>query len=155
VGEDRRAGDRLAEVAGAEQGDVVLPGGAEDLADLRDQRVDVVADPALAELAEAGEVAADLGRVDVGVIGGLLRGDRLAAHLARLGQDLEVAREAGGDAQRKALAFNRKRPRGFDLVDQLDHAPTVSSLARTAASSSTSSEATIPSTSTTGIRSRW
>ena len=155
VGEDRRAGDRLAEVAGAEEGDVVLARGAEDLADLRDQRVDVVADPALAELAEAGEVAADLGRVDVGVLGELLRGDRLAAHLARLRQHLQVAREARGDAQREALAFDRQAPGGLELLDHLDHAPTVSSLARTAVSSRTSSETTIPSTSTTGMRSRW
>ena len=53
VGEDVGAGDRRAEVAGAEQRDVVLARGAQDLADLRDQRVDVVADAALAELAEA------------------------------------------------------------------------------------------------------
>ena len=108
VGEDRRAGDRLAEVAGAEEGDVVLARGAEDLADLRDQRFDVVADAALAELAEAGEVAADLGRVDVGVLGELLRGDRVAAHLARLRQHLQVAREPRGDAQREPLAFDRE-----------------------------------------------
>ena len=78
-----------------------------------DQRVDVVADAALAELAEAGEVAADLGRVDVGVLGELLRGDRLPAHLARLGQHLQVAREARRDAQREPLAVDRsaRRPR--------------------------------------------
>ena len=76
----------------------------------RDQRVDVVADPALAELAEAGEVAADLGRVDVRVLGELLRGDRLAAHLAGLGQHLQVAREARRDAEREALAVDRSRP---------------------------------------------
>ena len=104
VGEDVRAGDRLAQVARAEQRDVVLAGGAQDLADLRDERVDVVADAALAELAEAGQVAADLRRVDVRVVGELLRGDRLAAHLLRLGQDLEVARQARGDAQRQPLA---------------------------------------------------
>ena len=75
VGEDVRARDRLAEIAGPEQGDVVLARGMEDLADLVDQRVDPVADPALAELAEPREVAADLGRVDVGVLGELLRGD--------------------------------------------------------------------------------
>jgi hypothetical protein len=88
VGEDVRARDRLPEVAGAEQGDVVLAGGMEDLADLIDQRVDPIAHAALAELAEPREVAANLGRVDVGVLGELLGGDRLLAHLARLGQDL-------------------------------------------------------------------
>src|SRR4051794_8962221 len=103
VGEDVRRGDRLAEVAGPEQRDVVLAAGAEDLADLRDQRVDVVAHAALAELAEAGEVAADLGRVDVGVFRELLRGDRLLAHLAGLGEHLEVARQARGHAERETV----------------------------------------------------
>ena len=107
VGEDVGAGDRLAEVAGAEQRDVVLARGVQDLADLADQRLDPVADAALAELAEAREVAADLGRVDVRVLGELLRGDRLAAHLARLDQDLEIAREARGDAEREAVAVRR------------------------------------------------
>ena len=103
VGEDVRGGDRLAEVAGAEQRDVVLAGGAQDLADLRDQRVDVVADPALAELAEARQVAPDLRRVDVRVLGQLLGGDRLLAHLARLREHLQVARQARGDAERQAV----------------------------------------------------
>ena len=84
----------------------MLARGAQDLADLRHQRLDAVADAALAELAEAGEVAADLGRVDVRVLGQLLRGDRLAAHLAGLDQHLQVAREAGGDAKREALAVD-------------------------------------------------
>ena len=164
VGEDVRAGDRLAEVAGAEEGDVVLAGGAQDLADLRDQRVDVVADAALAELAEAGEVAADLGRVDVGVLGELLRGDRLPAHLAGLGQHLQVAREARRDAQREPLAVAERQVRPWPSASVLRHRArplachrrTVSSLARERASpaSRISSETTSPSTSTTGIRSR-
>ena len=53
VGEDVARGDRPAEVAGAEQRDVVLARRPQDLADLRDERVDVVAHAALAELAEA------------------------------------------------------------------------------------------------------
>jgi hypothetical protein len=99
------SGDRLAEVAGAEEGDVVLTGGAQDLADLRHQRVDVVADPPLAELAEAREVAADLGRIDVRVVRQFLRGDRLPPHLAGLGQHLQVAGEARGDTEREPLAI--------------------------------------------------
>ena len=128
-----------------------------------------VADAALAELAEAGEVAADLGRVDVRVLGQLLRGDRLLAHLARLGQHLEVAREARRDAEREALAVEcelrgrRVAPRRSGLVGprldalgshalRLQIAPRA---VRTAFGSKTSSETTSPSTSTTGIRSRW
>ena len=104
VGEDVGAGDRLSQVPGAEEGDVVLAAGAQDLADLRDQRVDVVADAALAELAEPGQVAAYLRGVDVRVVGELLRGDRLAAHLLGLGQDLEVARQPRRHSQREALS---------------------------------------------------
>ncbi len=111
VGEDVGGGDRLAEVPGAEQRDVVLAGGAQDLADLRDERLDVVADAALAELAEAGQVAADLRRVDVRVVGELLRGDRLLAHLLGLREHLQVARQARRDAERQPLAG------GADAVD--------------------------------------
>ena len=103
------AGDRLPEVAGAEQGDVVLAGGAEDLADLLDQRLDVVADPRLPELAEAREVAADLRRVDVGVVGELLGGDRVLAHLPSLGQDLEVAREPRRNPERESIPVREVR----------------------------------------------
>src|SRR3954447_10495443 len=103
VGEDVARGDGLAEVPGAEQRDVVLAGGPQDLADLGDERVDVVADPPLAELAEAREIAADLGGVDVRPVRQLLGGDGLLALLLGLGQDLEVAREARGDAEREAF----------------------------------------------------
>ncbi len=93
IGEDVGRGDGPAEVAGSEQRDVVLTGGPQDLADLLDKSIDAVTDTPLAKPAEAAEVAPDLGRVDVGVLGELLRGDRLLAHLAGLGQDLEVARQ--------------------------------------------------------------
>src|SRR5664279_487232 len=103
VSEDVRGGDRGAEMAGAEEGDVVLPGRPEDLAGLGDQGLDVVAHPPLAELAKAREVAADLRRVDVRVVGQLLGGDRLLADLAGLGEDLEVARESRGHPERELL----------------------------------------------------
>ena len=103
LGEDRRARDRLAEAPGADERDVVLALRAEDLADLGEQRVDVVADPALAELAEGGQVAADLRRVDVRVVGDLLRGDALLAHLLRLRQHLEVPGEARRDTHRQTI----------------------------------------------------
>ena len=153
VGEDVGAGDRLAELAGAEEGDVVLARGAQDLADLGDQRLDVVADAALAELAEAGEVAADLGRVDVRVLGEFLRGDRVAAHLAGLGEHLQVAREASRDAERQPLAVDDQAlPRSAPRPSPRSSAPrTVSSRARSAVASRLSSETTTPSTSTTGI----
>jgi hypothetical protein len=53
VDEHRGPGDCATEASGADQRDVVLPGSAEDPSDLPDQRVDVVADAALAELSEA------------------------------------------------------------------------------------------------------
>ena len=157
VGEDVRAGDRLPEMAGAEQRDVVLAGGPQDLADLLDQRLDVVAHPALAELAEAGQVAADLGRVDVGVVRELLRGDRALAHLPGLGQHLEVAGEPRRDPERESIAVGEVRgplPLGGLGRHVLDHADKVASLARSPSASRNSSETISPSSSTTGMRSR-
>src|SRR5438132_6598114 len=84
LGEDRRAGDRLTEAARPDQGDVVLPLRPQDLANLAEQALDVVADASLAELPEGGLVAPDLRRVDLRVVGGLVRGDGLIAHLPRL-----------------------------------------------------------------------
>ena len=72
LGEDGRARDRLSEPARADQGDVVLSLSPQDLADLAEERIDVVADPALPEFAECREVAPDLGRIDVRVVGYLL-----------------------------------------------------------------------------------
>ncbi len=129
VGEDVGARDRPAEVSGAEERDVVLAARAQDLADLRHERVDVVADAALAELAEAGQVTPDLGRVDVRVVGELLRGDRVLAHLLRLCEHLQVAREAGGHPEREPLpggGGRRQVEAGFDRV-VVAHEPTVSS----------------------------
>src|SRR5262249_40663692 len=148
--------DRLAEVACPEQGDVVLAGGPQDLADLADQRVDVVADATLAELAEPREVAPDLGRVDVGVVRELLRGDRVLAHLPGLGQHLEVAREPGGDPEREAIAVGDLRSRLLRGPGGrvLDHRDKVSSLAFRPSGSSPSSLTISPSTSITGMRSR-
>ena len=88
---------------GTDQRDVVLALRAQDPADLPEQRLDVVADAALAELAEAGEVAADLRRVDVGVVRDLLGGDPVLAHLLRLRQHLQVPAQARRDADRQAF----------------------------------------------------
>jgi polysaccharide pyruvyl transferase CsaB len=57
----------------------------------------------LAELAEGGQVAPDLRRVDVRVVRDLLRGDALLAHLPRLRQDLEVTTQSRGDANRQPI----------------------------------------------------
>jgi hypothetical protein len=157
IGEDVGPRDRLPEVAGAEESDVVLAGGVEDLADLVDERLDPVAHSALAELAKAGEVAADLGGVDVGVLGELLRGDRFAAHLARLDQDLQIARQARRHTERESLAIGAAEVgTGHPALGcgRLVHGPTVCTASRMASASGTSSLTTRPSTSTTGMRSR-
>jgi hypothetical protein len=66
-----------------------------------------MADPILAgsvaELAEPGQVAADLGRVHVRVLTDLLRRDRVAAHLLGLGEHLEIPGKAGRHADRQAF----------------------------------------------------
>jgi hypothetical protein len=103
LGEDRRARDRLAEPAGADQRDVVLALGAEDLADLAEEAVDVVAHPSLAELSERGQVTADLRRVDVRVVGHLLGGDALLPQLLGLRENLEVPAQSRGDPNRQPI----------------------------------------------------
>ena len=101
--EDRRAGDRAPEPACSRERDVVLPLRPQDLADLLEQRLRPVADSALPEPAERREIAPDLGRVDVRVLGDLLRRDPLLAHLPRLAQHLEVPAQAGGHSHCQAL----------------------------------------------------
>src|SRR5262249_47803784 len=103
LGEDRRARNRLAEPPGADERDVVLPLRAEDLADLGQQRVDRVADAALAELAERREITPNLGGVDVRVLGDLLRGDPVLPHLPRLCEDLEIAAQPRCNTYRQPL----------------------------------------------------
>jgi hypothetical protein len=76
---------------------------AEDPPDLAEEPVNAVADAALAELPERRQIATDLGRIDVRVVGDLLRGDALLAHLPRLGQHLEIAAEPRRDADRQAV----------------------------------------------------
>ena len=93
--------------------DVVLPLSAEDLADLAEQRVDVVADAALAELAERRQIAPDLGRVDVRVVRDLLRGDPALAHLLRLRQHLQVPAEPSRDADGQTIG---RRDLAVELV---------------------------------------
>src|SRR5205814_8818100 len=100
----RRAADRLAGPPRPDEGDVVLALRAQDLADLAEQGVDVVADAPLAELPERGQVAPDLRRVDVRVVGDLLGRDPVLAHLLRLGQNLEVTAQPGGDADAEPIA---------------------------------------------------
>src|SRR5204863_4934633 len=106
--EDRRRRDRLAEAAGADERDVVLPLGSQDLADLAEEALDVVAHSALPELAEGRQVAPDLRRVDVRVVRDLLRRDAVLAHLLRLGQNLQVAAETGGDSDRHPLGVGSR-----------------------------------------------
>ena len=138
VGEDRRAGDRLAEPARADERDVVLARGAQDAADLGDQRVDVVADAALAELAERREVAPDLRRVDVRVLGDVLRRDGAATHLLGLRQHLQVARETRCNADRETFAHwgtpAIRRGRSGRCDPSADRARISSRLSRNAAS---------------------
>src|SRR5262249_60038058 len=80
---------------------------AQDLADLIEQRVDRVADAAFAELAEPGEIATDLRRVDVRVLGDLLRRDPVLPHLSRLCEDLQVAAQPRCNTNRQPLRQTR------------------------------------------------
>ena len=97
----------LAQSPRADEQDVVPPLRAQDLPDLAEQRVDVVAHSALAELAERGEIAPDLRRVDVRVVRDLLGRDPGLAHLLRLRQNLQVAAEPSRDADGQTIGRRR------------------------------------------------
>ena len=99
VGKCARPGDGLAQVARAEQRDVVLTRRAQDLADLRDERIDVVAHAPLAELAEAREVTPDLRGIHIGVLGDGLARDGGLPHPLRLREHLQVPGEPCCDSE--------------------------------------------------------
>ena len=89
------AGERLAEVAGADDDDRPVVGQAELAADLVDEVVDLVADAAGAVAAEVAEVLADLGGVDAGQLGEPLGRDAVDTLVALLGEDPQVHRQPG------------------------------------------------------------
>src|SRR5207302_1938697 len=126
--------------------------------DLRDERFDVVADAALAELPEARQIPADLRRVHVRVVGELLRGNRLLAHLPGLREHLEIARKARRDAEGEAFARRLPAVALDVLLDR--HRCSIahrrdSSRSRSSPSSTKYSNSSSPSSATTGMRSRY
>src|SRR5262245_46013063 len=72
-------GERQTEIAGAHDRDAQLAIEAENLSEMALQVADIVADPAHAELAEVGEVLADLRGVQMKLLGERLRRDRADA----------------------------------------------------------------------------
>ena len=94
--EARIVGQRQAEVAGAHHRDAQLAIEAEDLAQVALQVLDVIADAADAELAEVGEVLADLRRVEVELLGQRLRRDGLDAGGLELVEAAQVDRQPIG-----------------------------------------------------------
>ena len=77
------ADERLAEVADADDRAAAGAVGAEDALDLLDERIDAVADPRQAELAEVGQVLAHLRGREPQVAGELARGDGRAVVVAQ------------------------------------------------------------------------
>ena len=96
LAEARVVGEREAEIAGADDRDAQLAIEAEDLAQMPLEIADVVADAADAELAEVGEVLADLRGVQMELLGERLRGDRLDAGVLELVEAAQVDRQAVG-----------------------------------------------------------
>ena len=111
----------LPEATGADEGDVVLTLRAQDLSDLVEERVGAVPDAALAELPERREVAADLRRVDVRVLGDLLRRDPVLAHLPRLSEHLQVPAQARCDTDGQAFGHDIPRSCVRDKVSRFCH----------------------------------
>ena len=92
------AGERLAEVAGADDDDGPVVGQAELAAHLVDQVLDLVADAAGAVGAEVAEVLAHLRRVDAGEVGELLRRHVGDPRLGLVEQDPQVHGQPGDRA---------------------------------------------------------
>src|SRR5262249_40418793 len=141
--------------------DVVLALRAQDLADLVEQGVDRVADAALAELAEPGQIATDLRGVDVRVLRDLLRGDPVLPHLSRLCEDLQVAAQPRCDSDRHPLRQTRllahpvpERRRLCLRVPTRGRRNRQRTRAASASGVTKKVNAGSPSISTTGIRSR-
>ena len=89
-------GEREAEIAGAHDRDAQLAIEAENLAQVALQIADVVADAADAELAEVGEVLADLRGVQVELLGERLRRDGADAGVLERVQAAQVDRKPVG-----------------------------------------------------------
>ena len=102
------AGERLAEVAGADDDDGPVVGEAEFATDLVHEEVDVVAHAPRAVAAEVAQVLADLGRVHAAELGELLGRDRRDALLELVGEDAQVHRQTGhrglGDPSSHSIA---------------------------------------------------
>ena len=90
-------GEGEPEVAGAHDGDAQLPIEAEDLAEVPFEIADVVADAADAELAEVREVLADLGGIEVELLG---------ERLGRDGADARRLRARSGSAGRRKAGWS-------------------------------------------------
>ena len=110
-GEAAVVGQRVAEVADADDDDRPVLGQAELAGDLVDEVLDVVADAAGAVGAQVGEVLAQLGRVDPGGGGELLGGDRGDALVGQRAERPQVDGQPGHRGVRDA-AGGGTRPRG-------------------------------------------
>ena len=102
AGEPGVPGQRLAEVADADQGDRAVHRDAERARDLLGQRGDVVADAADAVGAEVGQVLAQLGRVHAGRDGELLGGDGGDAAVADRAEHAQIGGQPGDGGVRDA-----------------------------------------------------
>ena len=104
LAEARVVGEREAEVAGADDGDAQLAIETEDLPQVPLQIADVVADAAHAELAEVGEILADLRGVQVKLLGQRLRRDRADAGVFERVQAAQVDRQPVGGELRDLVS---------------------------------------------------
>ena len=89
-------GEREAQVAGAHDGDAQPSIQAEDLPQIPLEILDVIADATHAELAEVRQILADLGRVQMKLLGQGLRRDRTDAGVLELVEAAQVHRESVG-----------------------------------------------------------
>ena len=111
-------GERQSQVAGAHDRHLDPAVEAEDLPQVRTQLLDVIADATDAELAEIGEILANLRRVQVELLGQRLRRDRLHAGIVERIEAPQVDRQAiGGQlGDRLEVVLEREGRGGFVLL---------------------------------------
>src|SRR5204862_4183240 len=104
-----------AEVAGADDGDAQFAIEAQNLTQVALEVADVIADATHTEFAEVGEVLADLGRIEVELVGQRLRRDRPDPGALEQVETAQVNRQAvGGELGNlvEALPWLRRLRRG-------------------------------------------
>ena len=103
VHEDIRTGDGSTQVSATDERDIMLSRRVQNIPDVVDKVVDIIANTTLAELPKGGKVAPYLGGIDIRIFAENPGGDCFTTGLPGLGEDLEIARKPGGHSESQSF----------------------------------------------------